>query len=193
MIRDVIRTRHPETVGQLARMLTETQGFEESRYVDTVKSMMKDGSLTLGQPSHEIYSVLDYMFALTVSGEFWLIFVLACTAPILIYLLPSQFPLSVFRWIFGAILICLPGYSTIKLLFPTTELEFPEQLVLSVGLTLGIVPIIGFVLNFTPWGIRFQPVITSLAAYTIVAVTAAASRNYLTLVRLPADRFSEEP
>ena len=187
LIRETIRTRHPDTVGQLAKMLAETGDFEEESFVDTVKSMMRDGSIRLLPPSYEIHSVLDYLFTVTVSGEFWLIFLLAITSATMIDLMPNPFPISILRLILGSILLCLPGYSTIKLLFPSSQLRLPERLALSFAVSLAVVPIIGFILNFTPWGIRFQPILICLAVYTIITVTAAASREYLTLMEAAED------
>ena len=184
-IRDIIRTKRPETIGQLARLLAEGGEFSETRYVDTIKSMMKDGSIRLGPPSYEIYSVLDYLLTVTVAAEFWLVLLLAGCSAIMVYLLPNQFPVVIFRWIFGLILLGLPGYSTIKLLFPSSQIDPPVRLALSVAVSLVVVPIIGFVLNFTPWGIRFQPILTSLAAYAIFAMMAATTRNYFAVVQTP--------
>jgi len=185
LILDAIKTNHPETVSQLARILAENRDFDETAYVDTMKRMVKNGSIRLDEPTYEIYSVLDFLFTITVSGWFWLILLLACTAMIAVYVNPVRFPLSILRWIFGSILLCLPGYATIRLLFLHPQLPQLEQLGLSLALSLAIIPIIGFVLNFTPWGIRFFPIIISLGAYTLLVGTAAASRNYFDVVRVP--------
>ena len=170
----------------MAKMLAEDGGtFEEAAFLETIQSMVKEGSLKLGRPSYEIYSVLDYLLAPTVSGWFWLIFWLTLTSTLAVYIVPSQFPLSVIRWVFGFLLICLPGYATIKLLFPYSELQLSLRLALSVALSLVVIPVLGFILNFTPWGIRFLPVVGSVGAYTIVAAGVAAGRNYLTIVQRP--------
>jgi uncharacterized membrane protein len=161
-------------------MLAEDLGtIDETVFVDTIKSMVKDGSLNLGRPSYEIYSVLDYLLAPTVSGWFWLIFWLTCISTFAIYIVPNVFPLNILRWVFGSLLICSPGYATIKLLFPYSELQLYTRLALSSVLSLAVIPILGFILNFTPWGIRYIPVLGSLAAYTIVAASLAAARSYL--------------
>jgi len=186
LILETIRTRHPATVRQLAGILAEGDPtFDELGYLESVKSMMKNGSLTLGPPSYEITSVLDYLLTVTVSGWVWLVYILACTGVIMVYMIPAQYPMSVFRWIFGSILICLPGHSTIKFLFPHSRLPWFEQLGLSIAVSLAIIPIIGFVLNFTPWGIRFLPVVISLGTYSVLIVTAAAWRDFLELAQIP--------
>ena len=173
-------------MGQLARMLAEDVGtVDEAVFLETINSMVKDGSLKLGWPSYEIYSVLDYLLAPTVSGWFWLIFWLTLISTLEIYLVPNLFPLNILRWVFGSLLVCLPGYATIKLLFPYSELAFYERLALSVAVSLAVIPILGFILNFTPWGIRFIPVLGAIGSYTIVAASVAAARSYLATVQRP--------
>ena len=183
----MIRKRHPLSVGQLARTLAEDVGtIDEGVFLETINAMVKDGSIKVGRPSYEIYSVLDYLLAPTVSGWFWLTFWLTLISTFAVYIVPSLFPLNILRWVFGFLLICLPGYATIKLLFPYSELQFYERLALSIALSLAVIPILGFILNFTPWGIRFLPVLASLGAYTIAAAGVAAARSYLTTVQRPA-------
>ena len=80
----------------------------------------------------------------------------------------------------------LPGYAFIKALFPTTvpfktsseNLDNIERIALSIGMSLALVPIVGLILNYTPWGIRLTPITLSLLALTIVFGTAAVLREY---------------
>jgi Predicted membrane protein len=61
-----------------------------------------------------------------------------------------------------------------------------ERVALSFGLSIAIVPLIGLVLNFTPFGIRLVPIVVSISAFTLVNVAVAARRRR----DLPAeDRF----
>ncbi|ELY62810.1 DUF1616 domain-containing protein [Natrinema versiforme] len=52
-----------------------------------------------------------------------------------------------------------------------------ERVALSFGLSIAIVPLIGLVLNFTPWGIRLVPIIISVSGFTLIATAVAASRR----------------
>ena len=62
-----------------------------------------------------------------------------------------------------------------------------ERVALSFGLSIAIVPLIGLVLNFTPWGIRLAPIAVSVAGFTLICVGVAAIRRW----ELPADeRFA---
>ena len=53
-----------------------------------------------------------------------------------------------------------------------------ERVALSLGMSLALVPIVGLILNYTPWGIRLTPIPLSLLALTIIFATAALLREY---------------
>jgi uncharacterized membrane protein len=53
-----------------------------------------------------------------------------------------------------------------------------ERVALSFGLSIAIVPLIGLVLNFTPWGIRLVPIVVALNGFIIVATVVAARRRW---------------
>jgi uncharacterized membrane protein len=82
----------------------------------------------------------------------------------------------------------LPGYTFIKALFPTSvpiktsseNIDTIERVALSLGMSLALTPIVGLILNYTPWGIRLTPVTLSLLALTVVFATAAILREYQT-------------
>ena len=78
------------------------------------------------------------------------------------------------------LVLFLPGYAMLQLLFPKrSEVDSLERFVFSVGLSLALVPLIGFGLNYTPWGIQFIPVATSISVFTIAFLIGAARRKYL--------------
>lgn len=61
-----------------------------------------------------------------------------------------------------------PGYTLIAALFPGREdLDGIERVALSFGLSIAVVPLIGLVLNYTPWGIRLYPILISLLFFIL--------------------------
>jgi hypothetical protein len=180
-IQNVVKSQHPQTVKQLATALMADGRIEEAEFVATVKRMANDGALTLGPPSYDVETVLDYLFTFTLSGWLWVSFLTITLSLLAVSLIPDLFPLSIVRWVLGSIFVLyLPGFSLIQLLFPKgKEIDSLERFALSIGLSLALVPLIGLVLNFTPWGIRFAPIIASLGTFTTVALLAAAMRKYL--------------
>ncbi|WP_435079122.1 DUF1616 domain-containing protein [Halococcus sp. AFM35] len=52
-----------------------------------------------------------------------------------------------------------------------------ERVALSFGLSIAITPLIGLVLNFTPFGIRLVPIVLSIGGFTLLASAVAALRR----------------
>jgi len=72
------------------------------------------------------------------------------------------------------IILFLPGYSLISALFPKKDdLDPIERIALSFGLSIAIVPLIGLILNYTPFGIRLLPTLISVSI-VIMSLTLLA-------------------
>jgi len=82
----------------------------------------------------------------------------------------------------------IPGYALIAALFPGKhDLDGIERLALSFGLSIAVVPLIGLALNFTPFGIRLDPILASLVLFTTAMALVTQYRRSM----LPPDqRFS---
>jgi uncharacterized membrane protein len=108
---------------------------------------------------------------------------------LVIYLIPPDFPFVALRWVLGSVFVLfVPGYVTVEALFPKgTELDSIERFALSVGLSLALVPLVGLLLNYTPWGISLTPILVSLCILTAgLAVIALARRYRFSLERIEA-------
>lgn len=76
------------------------------------------------------------------------------------------------------IVLFLPGYALVAALFPRKDdLDGIERVALSFGLSIAVVPLIGFFLNYTLWGIRLLPILLSLSVFTLVMVVIAIYRR----------------
>jgi hypothetical protein len=97
-----------------------------------------------------------------------------------IYALPAELPLVAVRWVLGSLFVLFfPGYVTVQALFPRgRELDSIERFALSVGLSLALVPLVGLLLNYTPWGIRLNPIVVSLTILTVGLAMVALAREY---------------
>jgi uncharacterized membrane protein/LysM repeat protein len=72
----------------------------------------------------------------------------------------------------------LPGYVLIAALYPRKEeLEATERLALSFGLSIAIVPLIGLALNYSPWGIRLNPILAFVCLFIVMGAGAAVYRR----------------
>lgn len=100
-------------------------------------------------------------------------------------LVPPFVDWSLIRVPLGLLMVLfVPGYTLIAALFPCRDdLAGIERLALSFGLSIAVVPLIGLGLNYTPWGIRLNPVIISLTLFVLIMVVIAIWRRY----QLPED------
>jgi uncharacterized membrane protein len=84
-------------------------------------------------------------------------------------------------------ILFIPGYILIFALFPAKKtdrgIDTIERIALSFGLSIAIVPLIGLLLNYTPWGIRLEPILLSLFFF-IMGVGILAIYRW---IRTPAD------
>jgi uncharacterized membrane protein len=99
----------------------------------------------------------------------------------------------------------VPGYAVIAALFPeatpdegdtdsaddapsdSTGIDGIERVALSFGLSIAVVPLVGLVLNFTPWGIRLVPIMVATSLVTLGATWVGTRRRK----KLPeSERFS---
>ncbi len=100
---------------------------------------------------------------------------LLCIAFVLI---PSLSEMPV-RIIIGLpFVLFIPGYSLIAVLFPgKNDLDGIERIALSFGLSIAIVPLLGLILNYTPFGIRSSPILAVLSIFVILLAICAQIRR----------------
>ena len=74
--------------------------------------------------------------------------------------------------------VFLPGYTLLAALFPRQgDLETFRRIALSIGLSVVVLPLLGLILNYTPWGIAPVPVVTGVCLFILAASTAAWCRQ----------------
>lgn len=93
-----------------------------------------------------------------------MIIILSLLLALFIHLVP-EFP---GRIVVGLpFILFFPGYALIATLFPEKmSLDLIERIALSFGLSVAITPLIGFSLNYTSFGIRLDPILFSLIAFS---------------------------
>jgi uncharacterized membrane protein len=94
-------------------------------------------------------------------------------------------PLPMLRLLLGlAFVLVVPGYAFQAALFPRADdLDGPERLALSIGLSIAVVPPLVLILDQLPWGIHTWPIVVAEGA-VIAACSAVA---WLRRRRLPEE------
>jgi len=184
------KAENPHTVRELFEIVRERQPtLAEDEFIQSIKELKDTGTLELELPPPKVDSYLAYLTLRSENTWFHLVVVAALTTIVAIYILPSTYPIVVFRWILGSVFVLfLPGYATIQALFSgRKELDDIERFALSVGLSLAITPLMGLLLNYTPWGIRLDPIVLSLSIYTLGTATIATLARYSLTSKRPTE------
>ena len=195
-ILQITNDEKPETVDQLARQVHERlPSFSNKEILDAILNLQSEEKLYLAQTRFLPRNISGYMKTSSASW-YWITIATTLAALVSVFLIPENaHPIVIVRYTLGAIFILwLPGYAFIKALFPqhlpfskglahtleTSEknIDTIETIALSFGMSLALVPIVGLLLNYTPWGIRLTPITLSLTALTLIFATAAILREY---------------
>jgi uncharacterized membrane protein len=114
-------------------------------------------------------------FSITFRHDLAAIAALSFLLILAIYLLP----LPALRIVLGGpFVLFFPGYTMVAALFPGREdLEGLERLGLSLGLSVAILPLMGLVLNYTPWGITLLSTLLSATSFIVGCSVVAYFRR----------------
>ena len=169
-------------LGNPIRKIASDIGVEESmRVEDAARDLYRlssRGLIRFVDPSPPS-GFMGYAFSLYALW-FWVMVGFMALLAYSMFLMPQVYPLIYLRYLVGVVFVLyVPGYVLIEALYPKAdELERLDRFGLDVGLSLALVPLVGLVLNYTPWGIRLDPVYASLILLTSALGFYAVYRKY---------------
>jgi len=172
------RTKITNTVRNKVDEISKTKNISRTDASIELYNQYLTGEISLIDPNPP-KTLINYLFSLY-STWFWLIFFSLVLMILTIYTLPQVPPFSWLRVALGFITsLYLPGYAFIEALYPQKEeLEELERFGLSVGLSIALTPLTGFLLNYTPWGIRLNPIMAAITMLTILLGFMAVVRKH---------------
>jgi hypothetical protein len=178
-ILELANATNPETVEQLITQVQLKYPLSKQEILRQIIELQSQGTLILKNPLALTPTTVKNYLLSNQSYWYWSITVLAIITTVIVFIIPENaYPLVYARYLLGSIFVLfLPGYTLIKALFPTKEIDQIERAALSIGMSLALVPITGLLLNYTPWGIRLTPVTLSLLALTLTLATVALLRK----------------
>ncbi len=180
MVIDAIEKHNCRKVKDVVNVLQQGDKlitFEEIR--ETIDELRKEKKVTLLEPPAAV-SFSKHVTSFSAVMPFWLTIAVTITCILTIYLLPPDSVWSLVRIVVGMIFVLfIPGYLLIQLLYPGKEMDVIERLALSLGLGLVLASLIGLILNYTPWGIRLEPLVISLSLFSITLALSGTYRIFL--------------
>jgi len=179
--------RKPQDVKQLITLVRESLPLTEGEILDAILKLQSQGKINLDNQPLPASPKLATFMKTNQALWYWVTIAIATITVAVVFTVPEDFyPWSYLRNVLGIIFVLwLPGYAFIKALFPvqvpiktsTENLDTIERIALSLGISIALVPIIGLLLNYTPWGIHLTPIVLSLLALTLVFATTAVIRE----------------
>ena len=186
LITQRIRAESPRTVRDLFEIVRKRRpALSDEEFIQSINELKESGTLELGSAAPKVDSYAAYLRIQDENAWFYLVVLATLATFLAIYVLPGTYPIVIFRWAVGsAFVLFLPGYVTVQALFPEgKDLDKIERFALTVGLSLAITPLIGLVLNYTPWGIRLDPIVAALSMLTLGLGIAGTYRKYGLVLR----------
>jgi uncharacterized membrane protein len=187
-----MKEQKPETTSQLLGFIQKTTNLSEKEIINLLNQLESEDKIHFNMKQEKTFiSFRTYLFSFE-SAWYWTIIAVALVTTLTVFTIPQDwYPLAYIRNVLGVIFVLfLPGYAFVKALFQkkvpikTSSESFDtiERVVLSIGMSIALTPIVGLILYYTPLGIGLTPITLSLLALTAVFATAAVTREYLAKV-----------
>jgi hypothetical protein len=191
-----VETAKPESVQQLIDQVQALSSKPKQEILNRIMHLEQEEKIRLKPPQTPTPEKFRSYLRSNQAVWYWITMTLTLATMLVVFVVPeNDFPLVYVRYVLGIIFVLwLPGYAFIKALFPqtlpfaralahslgTTEknLDTIERVALSLGMSIALVPIVGLLLNYTPWGIRLTPIVLSLTTLTLAFATTAIAREY---------------
>jgi len=184
-ILDLVKTTDFETVEHLIVQVQHKHPFSKQEILEHINTLQNQGKLVLKNCAASAPSSLKTYLLSQYSYWYWFTLILSVITTVIVFtIVENTYPLIYMRYVLSILFVLwLPGYVLIKALFPTREIDAIERVVLSIGMSLALVPITGLILNYTPWGIRLTPFTLSLLVLTLTLATVAVFREYRVITK----------
>jgi len=177
----IIRKKNPETIERLVELVRQEIDFPEKEILKHILILQTEGKISLKRTSvvkSSAYTILSKAY------WYWATLIFTGVTLFLVLQIPENaYPVVYARYFFGSLFVLLmPGYALIKALYPAKRLDSIERIGLSIGMSIALVCLDAFLLNFSPWKITLLPLVLSLSAVITVFATIALTREIISTV-----------
>jgi uncharacterized membrane protein len=180
MVIDAIRSQGCRKVGDVVNVL---QRLDRSITLEDIRNVINDlkddNNVTLSEPRFE-GTFVNYIRDISNGASLWTTVLVSLITLTTIYFTPGDGSWPILRMGAGAVFtLFMPGYALAQLLFIRKYRDTVECISLSLGLSLAVTPLIGLLLNYSPWGIQLVSIVVSLTILSIGFAIGGAYRAFL--------------
>lgn len=168
IILETIEKEQPKNVEVLADVVcNKSTAFSKAAIIKMVQKLEEKGKINL----------IEETFPKK-GQRLWITISLTVITNILVFSISEQSVLLPLRWVTGY-LFCffVPGYGAINLLFPKKELNVVEKLILSIAMSLAIIPLVGLFVNLVIGSLALPFIMISLSALVLALTIADYLKN----------------
>lgn len=183
----VVAEKKPKNIKQLISLVKESLQVPEQEISQRVLNLQSEGKISFTRPQPSPSLGLGAYLKTEQAFWYWATIATAIITIAVVFTIPEDlYPWVYGRYLLGAIFVLwLPGYTLVKALFPVhVSIKLQEEntdtlvrVALSLGMSLALIPTVGLLLNYTPWGIRLTPIVLSLFTMTLVFATVGIIRE----------------
>ena len=179
MVMDIIQRQNLTKVGDVVLNLQKLDRFVGMDEIhDAISRLERRGEVNLSEENANA-TLARYLVDIEASAPFWISILATAAVMLALFALPDDSQWIVAKQIIGSVfLFVVPGYATVNALVARNRLSYVERMVLSVGLSLAAVALVGVVLAYGFAGIKLQPLAFSLAIYVVMFAAVGAYRDY---------------
>jgi len=182
-IKEIIISESPETVDSLVSRIKTKSNYPEDVILSEIIQLYDAKQINLIPPLSEKAGSMQKYITSSFSYWFWLNLFISLITMFSVFLLSESFSMFIFiRYLFGSVFVVfLPGYSFIKLIIPKNTISTVWRLILSIGSSLVLVPMVGLLINYSTLKIDVNSVTLGLFILIMGLSFAALYRGYLNI------------
>jgi hypothetical protein len=186
IIKTVTENR-PETAQHLITIMEKKLFVPRDEIMESILRLQREGKIEF-QKSSSIQVPQNLSAYLKAKAAFWYWMTIGLTfvCALVVFTFQDVGLQGYIRYILGSVFVLgLPGYSLVRALFPskfvksgkTSSIDILTTFSLAIVLSIGLVSIVGLVLNYTPWGVQLSTIVLNLSSLTVILATVAAVRE----------------
>jgi len=176
-------------VSDLVKRISDRDSVRFEKVARSLNLLWDRNDIKLSNPAPP-RGVVSYLFS-HYSVWYWIVVAGLVLTLGSIYVFPDWAPFPHIRMALVFIsALYLPGAALVEALYPKEEdFESLERFAVSVVVSIAVTPLVGFLLNYTPWGIRLDPIVISITVLTLILGLVAVYRKF-TYFRLKVETIS---
>jgi hypothetical protein len=173
---NILEKQKPKTIMQLKNNLPPEQaGISQQDLTYLLIELENEGKIKLNKKTAQLSPISSPAASLPL--WYWGSMIVTTLLVITVFFPVISYSFPILRAVLGLVfLLFLPGFVLVKAIYPKTvpvkamshEIDRIERFVLSIGLSLALISIVGLVLYYTPFGLNEVPLVFVLVILTII-------------------------